>query len=71
VIYVSYAILLLKNILDTYIVMSSIFQNGTRSKTAYGCGFHLLGLLWAHQFLFLISGDYQVTLGGQNGGGRI
>jgi hypothetical protein len=51
--YVSYAILLCKNILETYIVMSSISQNGTRSKTAYGCGFHLLGLLWAHQFYFL------------------
>jgi hypothetical protein len=51
--YVSYAILLCKNILETYIVMSSIFQNGTRSKTAYGCGFHLLGLLWAYQFYFL------------------
>jgi hypothetical protein len=51
--YVSYAILLFKNILETYIVMSSIFQNGTRSKIAYGCGFHLLGLLWAHQFYLL------------------
>jgi hypothetical protein len=51
--YVSYAILLCNNILETYIVMSSIFQNGTRSKTTYGCGFHLLGLLWAHQFYFL------------------
>jgi hypothetical protein len=51
--YVSYVILLFKNILRTYIVMSSIFQNGIRSKTAYGCGFHLLGLLWAHQFYFL------------------
>jgi hypothetical protein len=43
--YVSYAILLFKNILGIYIVMSPMFQNGTRSKTAYGCGFHLLGLL--------------------------
>jgi hypothetical protein len=51
--YVSYAILLFKNILGIHIVMSPIFQNGTRSKTAYGCGFHLLGLLWAHQFYFL------------------
>jgi hypothetical protein len=42
----------------TYIVMSPMFQNGTRSKTAYGCGFHLLGLLWAHQFYFL----FQVTI---------
>jgi hypothetical protein len=40
--YVSYAILLFKNILGIYIVMSPMFQNGTRSKTAYGCGFHLL-----------------------------
>jgi hypothetical protein len=53
VLYVSYVILLFKNILGTYIVMSPMFQNGTRSKTAYGCGFHLLGLLWAHQFYFL------------------
>jgi hypothetical protein len=52
--YVSYAILSFKNILGTYIVMSSIFQNGTRSKIAYGCRFHLLGLLWAHQFYFLL-----------------
>jgi hypothetical protein len=51
--YVSYAILLFKNILGIYIVMSPMFQNGTRSKTAYGYGFHLLGLLWAHQFYFL------------------
>jgi hypothetical protein len=51
--YVSYAILLFKNILEIYIVMSPMFQNGTRSKIAYGCGFHLLGLLWAHQFYFL------------------
>jgi hypothetical protein len=51
--YVSYAILLFKNILGIYIVMSPMFQNGTISKTAYGCGFHLLGLLWAHQFYFL------------------
>ena len=43
----------LKNILGTYVVMSSIFQNGTWSKTACGCGFHLLGPLWAHQFYFL------------------
>jgi hypothetical protein len=48
--YVSYAILLFKNILGIYIVMSPMFQNGTRSKTAYGCGFHLLGL---HHFYFL------------------
>jgi hypothetical protein len=52
VLYVSYAILLFKNILRIYIVMSSIFQNGARSKTAYSCRFHLLGLLWAHQFYF-------------------
>jgi hypothetical protein len=32
--YVSYAILLFKNILGIYIVMSPTFQNGTRSKTA-------------------------------------
>jgi hypothetical protein len=51
--YVSYAILLFKNILGIYIVMSHMFQNGRRSKTAYGCGFHLLGLLWTHQFYFL------------------
>jgi hypothetical protein len=51
--YVSYAILLFKNILGIYIVMSPMFQNGTRSKTAYSCGFHLPGLLWAHQFYFL------------------
>ena len=51
--YVSYSILLFKNILRTYVVMSSIFQNGTRSKTAYGCEFHLLGPFWAHQFYFL------------------
>jgi hypothetical protein len=59
--YVSYANLLCKkkNILETYIVMSSIFQNETRSKTAYGCGFHLLGLFWAHQFYFL----FQVMIG--------
>jgi hypothetical protein len=42
-----------KIILGPYIVMIPMFQNGTRSKTAYGCGFHLLGLLWAHQFYFL------------------
>jgi hypothetical protein len=52
VLYVSYYILLFKIILGTYVVMSSIFQNRTRSKTAYGCGFHLLGRLWAHQFYF-------------------
>jgi hypothetical protein len=52
--YVSYAILLFKKkILGIYIVMSPMFQNGTRSKTAYGCGFRLLGLLWAYQFYFL------------------
>jgi hypothetical protein len=53
VLYVSYTILLLKKYTRTYIVMSSIFQNGTRSKTVYGCGFYLLGLLWAHRFYFL------------------
>jgi hypothetical protein len=51
--FVSYAILLFKNILGIYIVMSPMFQNGTRSKTAYGCEFHLLGLLCVHQFYFL------------------
>jgi hypothetical protein len=59
VLYVSYVILLFKNIMGTYIVMSPMFQNETRSKTAYGYGFHLLGLLWAHQFYFL----FQVMMG--------
>jgi hypothetical protein len=69
VFYVSYSIFLFKNILGTYVVMSSNFQNGIRSKTTYGCGFtgHPLG----SSILILVSGDDQVALGGRNGGESI
>ena len=53
VLFVSYVILLFKNCTGNICSYEFHFQNGTRSKTAYGCGFHLLGPFWAHQFYFL------------------
>jgi hypothetical protein len=43
--------LLLYDIL--FIYKNSFRKLRTRSKTIYGCGFYLLGPLWAHSVLFL------------------
>ena len=61
--YVSYAILLFKNILGTYVVMSSIFKTG-QGVNCLWLWISLTGPHLGSSVLFLVSGDDQVALGG-------
>jgi Na+-driven multidrug efflux pump len=74
VLYVSYTILLFKNILGTYVVMSSIFKTGQWVKLPMVVDFTYwapFGFPLGSSVLFFVLGDNQVALRGQNGGGRI
>jgi hypothetical protein len=53
VLYVFYVILLFKNILGTYVVMSSIFKTGQGVKLHMVVDFTYWAPFWAHQFYFL------------------